>query len=95
MAERHESCQAYNQYLWGEKRVAASDVLQGPNTSFEGDQAAFVNDVRDALYPANMVSYTQGYIVIHAITQEYNWKLNYGWEVVWEVVWENGLLFWL
>ncbi|MGB0387533.1 MAG: decarboxylating NADP(+)-dependent phosphogluconate dehydrogenase [Ardenticatenaceae bacterium] len=61
-----------------EERVAASDVLEGPNTSFDGDKAAFVNDVRDALYAAKMVSYTQGYMLMRAAAHEYNWNLNYG-----------------
>lgn len=61
-----------------EERVVAAQVLQGPGTSFEGDKAAFVNDIRDALYAAKMISYTQGYMLMRAAANEYEWNLNYG-----------------
>ena len=61
-----------------EERLAAAQFLSGPRPSFEGDQAAFVEDVRQALYAAKIMSYTQGYMLMQAAAQEYHWDLNYG-----------------
>ncbi|RME76724.1 MAG: decarboxylating NADP(+)-dependent phosphogluconate dehydrogenase [Chloroflexi bacterium] len=61
-----------------EERVAASKVLTGPTPKYEGDKAAFVDDLREALYAAKIVSYAQGYMLMQAAAQEYGWNLNYG-----------------
>jgi 6-phosphogluconate dehydrogenase len=61
-----------------EERVAASQVLSGPTAVFNGDRSAFVNDLREALYAAKIISYTQGYMLMRAVAQEYHWNLNYG-----------------
>ncbi len=61
-----------------EERVAASKVLTGPTPKYEGDKAAFVDDLREALYAAKIVSYAQGYMLMRAAAQEYGWNLNYG-----------------
>lgn len=61
-----------------EERVAASKVLSGPTPTFEGDRAAFINDLRDALYAAKVISYAQGYQMMAVAAQEYGWTLNYG-----------------
>jgi 6-phosphogluconate dehydrogenase len=61
-----------------EKRVAASKVLTGPKPEFAGDKEAFIDDLRQALYASKIVSYTQGYQLMRAAAEEYNWNLNYG-----------------
>ena len=61
-----------------EERVAASKVLSGPEVVFNGDQAAFVKDLHDALYASKMISYTQGYMLLRAAAKEYGWNLNFG-----------------
>jgi len=61
-----------------EERVAASRVLTGPKPDFTGDKKAFVDDLRQALYASKIVSYAQGYQLMRAAAQEYNWNLNYG-----------------
>jgi 6-phosphogluconate dehydrogenase len=61
-----------------EERVTASGVLGGPETSYEGDAEAFVDDLRQALYAAKIVSYTQGYMLMRAAAAEYGWNLNNG-----------------
>lgn len=61
-----------------DERVAAAKVLTGPTPSFDGDRAAFINDLRDALYAAKVISYAQGYQMIQAAALEYGWKLDYG-----------------
>ena len=61
-----------------DERVKASAILKGPSTDFKGDRAAFINDIRDALYASKIVSYAQGYALMQAAAEEYKWKLNYG-----------------
>lgn len=61
-----------------EERVAASEVLSGPRGSFEGDRAAFIESIRQALYASKIVSYAQGYQLMRAAAKTYGWKLNYG-----------------
>lgn len=60
------------------ERVKASKILSGPNISFSGDKKAFINDLRDALYAAKVISYAQGYQMMRAAAEEYGWNLNYG-----------------
>jgi len=62
-----------------EERVAASKVLQGPSpVKYDGDRAAFLEDLRKALFAAKVVSYAQGYALMRAAAKEYGWNLNYG-----------------
>ena len=60
------------------ERVQAAQSLVGPATAFSGDKTALLNDVRDALYAAKIVSYTQGYMLMRAAAEQYGWNLNYG-----------------
>ncbi len=61
-----------------EERVAASKVLAGPDAAFDGDPDAFVDDLRQALYAAKIISYAQGYMLMRAAAGEYGWNLNNG-----------------
>lgn len=61
-----------------EERVEASKVLSGPELSFNGDRAAFIEDIKSALYASKIVSYAQGYTLMREAAKEYNWQLNYG-----------------
>jgi 6-phosphogluconate dehydrogenase len=42
------------------------------------DKAAFVEDVRKALYASKIIAYAQGFDAIRAGAQEYNWNINLG-----------------
>ena len=59
-------------------RVEASKVIKGPATKFEGDKAQMINDLKDALFGAKIISYVQGYNLMMEAAKEYNWNLNYG-----------------
>jgi 6-phosphogluconate dehydrogenase len=61
-----------------EERVNASKVLNGPVAKFAIDKDSFVSDIHDALYASKIISYAQGYMLMRAAAQEYNWNLNYG-----------------
>ena len=66
--------------LSGDKagRVAASKVLKYTGTEKAPDKAAFLKQLRQALYAAKIVSYTQGYMLMRSAAQTYKWNLNYG-----------------
>ncbi|MBR1633248.1 MAG: decarboxylating NADP(+)-dependent phosphogluconate dehydrogenase [Bacteroidales bacterium] len=62
-----------------EERVEASKILEGPKPAkFTGDRAAFLEDLRRALFSAKVVSYAQGYALMRSAAKEYGWNLNYG-----------------
>ena len=61
-----------------EERVAASAVLTGPKALPAQDRAAFIEDVRRALYCSKMVSYAQGYMLLREAAKEHRWNLNFG-----------------
>lgn len=61
-----------------DQRVEASKVISGPEITFTGDKAAFIEDLRQALLAAKMVSYAQGYMLMEEAAKEYQWQLNFG-----------------
>ena len=62
-----------------EERVAAAQVLPGPKVApFTGNKAAFLKNLKLALYASKVVSYAQGYQLMRAAAKEYGWNLNYG-----------------
>jgi 6-phosphogluconate dehydrogenase len=61
-----------------EMRVEASKLIQGPKPTFNGDKAQMINDLKDALFGAKIISYAQGYNLMMEAAKEYGWNLNYG-----------------
>ena len=61
-----------------EERVEASKQIKARVSTFKGDKAKFVNDLRAALYASKIVSYAQGYQLMRAAAKTYKWNLNYG-----------------
>jgi 6-phosphogluconate dehydrogenase len=61
-----------------EERVTAAEALGSPTGQFKGDKAAFIEDIREALYAAKIISYTQGYMLFKAASVEFGWHLAYG-----------------
>ncbi len=61
-----------------EERVTASKILSGPAKAAAGERAAFIEDVRRALYCSKIVSYAQGYMLLKAAAREHGWNLNLG-----------------
>jgi 6-phosphogluconate dehydrogenase len=47
-----------------DERVSASKILSGPRREPVTDRAAFIEDVRRALYCSKMISYAQGYMLL-------------------------------
>ena len=60
------------------ERLAASELLNGPDSSYEGDASELVDAIEKALYCSKICSYAQGYALIRAAAEEYNWDLDYG-----------------
>ena len=73
-----EAVQARSLSALKEERVAASQVLEGPAVIFNGKAEPFVESIRQALYAAKIISYTQGYMLMRAAAEHYGWHLNYG-----------------
>jgi 6-phosphogluconate dehydrogenase len=62
-----------------DERVKASKVLHGPSAPKKiADKAAFIEQVRCALYCSKMISYAQGYMLLRAAEKDQGWHLNLG-----------------
>lgn len=61
-----------------EERLDASTVLSGPEPEPPDDRTAMLEDLRQALYAAKIVSYAQGYMMLRTAAEEYDWELDYG-----------------
>lgn len=72
-----------------DERLAASQVLSGPGTVFEGEKAAFLGLLQKALYASKICSYAQGYQLLRAAAKEYKWDLKYG-EIA--LLWRGGCI---
>ncbi|HZM04574.1 MAG TPA: decarboxylating NADP(+)-dependent phosphogluconate dehydrogenase [Candidatus Saccharimonadales bacterium] len=72
-----------------EERVAAAKKLKGPRRAISGDRAAFIEDIRLALYASKIISYAQGFMLMRAAAKEYGWNLNYGGTAL---MWRGGCI---
>jgi 6-phosphogluconate dehydrogenase len=61
-----------------EERIAAAAVLGSATPAYTGDEAALIADLEEALYASKIVSYTQGYMLMRAMSEESGWDLSYG-----------------
>ncbi len=62
-----------------EERVAASKLLEGPRKVLTiAEKAAFIEDVRRALFCSKLISYAQGYMLLREAAKTYKWHLNMG-----------------
>ncbi len=62
-----------------EERVAASQIISGPETGKDTLLAdEWVTSLGEALYAAKIISYAQGFMLMRAAAEEYDWSLNYG-----------------
>ncbi|MCB0175845.1 MAG: NADP-dependent phosphogluconate dehydrogenase, partial [Anaerolineae bacterium] len=59
-----------------EERVAASKILSGPQTRYDGDRQQLINAVRSALYASKICSYAQGMALLRTASAEYNYNLD-------------------
>ena len=61
-----------------DERVAASEILSGPEGLFDGDREQMIDDLEQALYASKIVSYAQGFQLMRAMSEEEDWALDYG-----------------
>ncbi len=61
-----------------DERLAAAKALRGPKPAVSGDRAAWIENVRLALYASKIISYAQGYMLMRAAAAQQGWNLNYG-----------------
>jgi 6-phosphogluconate dehydrogenase len=61
-----------------EERVQAAEILEGPESRFDGDLTQFVEEIRQALYASKICSYAQGFQLLRAAAVEFDWDLKYG-----------------
>lgn len=59
-----------------DERVIASKVLNGPGNPINYDKTQLISDVKDALYAAKIISYTQGFSLLKEASKEFRWDLN-------------------
>ncbi|MBK1883032.1 decarboxylating NADP(+)-dependent phosphogluconate dehydrogenase [Luteolibacter pohnpeiensis] len=61
-----------------DKRVNASDILEGPKTEISAEKAELVKQVHDALFASKIISYAQGLDLIATMGAEKGWNLDLG-----------------
>jgi 6-phosphogluconate dehydrogenase len=72
-----------------DERVTASGSLAGPAPALRTDTAAFVEELRRALYLAKIISYAQGFTLMRAAAAEFKWNLNFGGIAL---IWRGGCI---
>jgi 6-phosphogluconate dehydrogenase len=61
-----------------DERVEASKLLHPPARQFKRKRRDFLVDLEKALYASKIISYTQGFVLLHEAAREFHWNLNYG-----------------
>ena len=59
-----------------DERMAAAQQLTGPTGKYDGDVAALIDKVRDALYCSKICSYAQGMALLSTASREFSYDLN-------------------
>jgi 6-phosphogluconate dehydrogenase len=72
-----------------DERMAAADVLIGPDPKVSTDPREVIDWVREALYAAKICSYAQGFALMRLASDEYDYNLNYG-EIA--RIWRGGCI---
>jgi len=71
------------------ERVAAAQVLPGPETRYTGDRQTLIDAVRQALYASKISAYAQGMAMLRTASKERNYGLNLA-EIA--AIWRNGCI---
>jgi 6-phosphogluconate dehydrogenase len=61
-----------------DERVRAAKALAAPAQRFEGDKAALVSALRDALLAAKVCAYAEGFAIMAAAGKAHDWPLDFG-----------------
>lgn len=71
------------------ERVAAADVLPGPDARYTGDRQTLIDAVRQALYASKISAYAQGMAMLRAASKVHAYDLNLA-EIA--AIWRNGCI---
>ena len=72
-----------------EERVEASQQIPAPEFTFTGDKQKVLDDLENALYVSEIISYTQGFMLFRDAAKEFKWKLDYA---TIANIWRNGCI---
>jgi len=72
-----------------EERVEASKQIPAPEFTFTGDKQNLLDDLEKALYLAEIISYSQGFMLFRDAAREFNWLLDYA---TIANIWRNGCI---
>lgn len=61
-----------------EERIEASQIYQKHHFPHPIDKKLFIEELKQALYAAKIVSYTQGFLLLKAAADSMKWNLDYG-----------------
>jgi len=61
-----------------DERERAEKILGGPDEEHNGDEEAFLDDLRDALYASKIVAYAQGLALLRDAAASHEWSLDPG-----------------
>ncbi len=71
------------------ERIKASKVLKGPETKIKIKKLQMIDDLKDAIYMAKIISYAQGFTFMQKVSNLNNWNLNFG-NIA--LIWRNGCI---
>ncbi len=60
------------------ERVAAAKILKAPDSPYNGNRQALIDDIEQALYASKIISYAQGFTLMRAMAEESGWEINNG-----------------
>lgn len=72
-----------------DERVIASGHIKPPDYQFDGDKQKVLDDLENALYLAEIISYAQGFMLFRDAASEYHWDLDYA---TIANIWRNGCI---
>ena len=72
-----------------QERVEMSKQYKRHERLFTEDREETIENIRKALYASKIISYAQGYMLMRAASERYQWDLNYGGIVL---MWRNGCI---
>jgi 6-phosphogluconate dehydrogenase len=59
-----------------EQRLAASDLINGPQPNFSGDRETLISAAQEALYASVIIAYAQGFDLMQIASGEYHYALD-------------------
>ncbi|MBE2239368.1 MAG: NADP-dependent phosphogluconate dehydrogenase [Caldilineaceae bacterium] len=71
------------------ERVAAAQVLPGPDAQYAGDRQPMIDAVRQALYASKISAYAQGMAMLRTASEVHSYALNLA-EIA--AIWRNGCI---